>query len=226
MASCMKWCLKRYGRLILATGETDKRESWKIFEAKRGGPEIIFTISEPGYLIVVQGQECLETIPLIGAGNILKAHQKSDNLLLRNSVKGSGYMIRMQFDGSNKAQAIKECLSAAERLREYVPVNTLEDALPPNNQPPAEVPVAVTQPCPQQGEAAGAEPEVVEGSLSIKRLAENLLGIAPLTLPGLYRHALPQPRDLDAFVRICLLDPSFPAFVDQVEGELKKILEE
>nr|XP_061796185.1 meiotic recombination protein REC114-like [Nerophis lumbriciformis] len=226
MASCVKWRLKRYGRLIQDPGETGKRESWKIFEAKKGGPEIIFMISDSGYLMVLQGQECLETLPLIGAGNVLKAHQKSDNLMLRKTVKGSGCMIRMQFDGSNKSQAIKECLSAAERLREFLPVNTLEDALPPNNQPLADVPVTVTQQCPQQGEAAGAEPEVVQGSLSIKRLAENLLGITPLTLPGLYRHAPSQPRDLDAFVRVCLLDPSFPAFVEQVEGELRKILEE
>ncbi|XP_061621632.1 meiotic recombination protein REC114 isoform X2 [Phyllopteryx taeniolatus] len=195
MATSVTWRLKRYGRLIPGSGETAKRESWK------------------------------ETIPLIGAGDVLKVHQKSDNLLLRNTVKGSGRVIRMQFDGSNKAQAIKECSSAAESLREYLPVNTV-DALPPNNQPPTEVPALVTQPCPQQGEAAKAEPEVVQGSLSIKRLAQNLLGEKPLMLPGLYRHGSSEPGDLDAFVRICLLDPSFPALVEQVEGELRKILEE
>ncbi|XP_077419155.1 meiotic recombination protein REC114 [Vanacampus margaritifer] len=225
MATSVKWRLKRYGRLIPGSGKKAKRESWKIFEAKKE-EEIIATIVDSGYLMVLQGQECLETIPLISASDVFKVHQKSDNLLLRNTVKGSGRVIRMQFDGRNKAQAIKQCSSAAERLREYVPVNTLDDALPPNNQPPTDVPAPVTQPCPQQGEAAGAEPEVVHGSLSIKRLVQNLLGGTPLALPALYRHASSEPRDLDAFVRVCLLDPSFPALVEQVEGELRKILEE
>ncbi|XP_019722244.1 meiotic recombination protein REC114 [Hippocampus comes] len=226
MASTLNWRLKRYGRLIPVSGETGKRESWKIFEATKNEPEIIATIVDSGYLMVLQGQECLETIPLINASDVFKVHQKSDNLLLRNTVKGSGRVIRMQFDGRNKTQAIKECSSAAEKLREYLPVNTLDDALPPNNQPPTDVPAPMTQPCPQQGEAAGGEPEVAHGSLSIKRLAQNLLGEMPLALPGLYRHASSELKDLDAFVRICLLDPSFPALVEQVEGELRKILEE
>ncbi|XP_061670599.1 meiotic recombination protein REC114 [Syngnathoides biaculeatus] len=227
MATSGTWKLRRYGRLIPASGKIAERESWKIFEAKKNEPEIIGMILDSGYFMVLQGQECLETIPLIGAGDVLKIHQKSENLLLRNTVKGSGRVIRMQFDGRNKAQAIKECSSAAERLREYLPVNIVDDdALPPNNQPPTDVPAPATQTCPQQGEAAEAEPEVVQGSLSIKRLAQNLLGEKPLMLPGFYRHASSEPEDLDTFVRVCLLDPSFPALVEQVEVELRKILEE
>ncbi|XP_049574453.1 meiotic recombination protein REC114 [Syngnathus scovelli] len=223
MSTCLNWKLKRCGRLI--PGST-KNESWKIFEAKKKEPKIIATILDSGYLMILQGEECLEKIPLINAGDVLKVHQKSDSLLFRNTVKESGRVFRMQFYGRSRAQAIKICSSAAEKLREYLPVNTLEDALPPNNQPPTDVPTPVTQPCPQQGEAAGAEPEVVHGSLSIKSLVQNLMGETPLTLPALYHHVSSEPEDLDAFVRLCLLDPSFPALVEQVEGKLRKILEE
>ena len=52
-------------------------------------------------------------------------------------------MIRMQFDGSTRAEAIKECSSAVEKLKEYMPVTTQDDAPPPPNQSPAEVSVQV-----------------------------------------------------------------------------------
>lgn len=47
-------------------------------------------------------------------------------------------MIRMQFDGSSRAEAIKECSTVVEKLREYIPI-TQDDALPAPYQPPAEV---------------------------------------------------------------------------------------
>nr|XP_057944579.1 meiotic recombination protein REC114 [Doryrhamphus excisus] len=222
MATSVKWRLKRYGRFIPGTGETSKREPWKTFEAKKNEPEIILTIVDYGYLMVLQGQECLETIPLNGASDFLKVLQKSDNLMIRHTIKGASRLIRMQFDGRNKTEAIKECSSAAEKLREHVPVGTQDDVLLPNNQPPVDDPAPVTQ-----GEAAGGEPEVVrEGSLSVQRLTRNLLGETPLTLPQLYRQGSWEHGDLEALLRVCLLDPSFHALVEQVEGELRKILQE
>lgn len=47
-------------------------------------------------------------------------------------------MIRMQFDGSSRAEAINECSTVVEKLREYIPI-TQDDALPAPNQSPAEV---------------------------------------------------------------------------------------
>lgn len=54
-------------------------------------------------------------------------------------------MVRMQFDGSSRAEAIKECSRAVEKLKEYMPVTTQDDAPPPLNQPPTEVPAPVIQ---------------------------------------------------------------------------------
>lgn len=54
-------------------------------------------------------------------------------------------MIRMQFDGSSRAEAIKECSSAVEKLMEYLPVTTQDDAPPPLNQPPTEVSAPLIQ---------------------------------------------------------------------------------
>ncbi|XP_008301992.1 meiotic recombination protein REC114 [Stegastes partitus] len=223
MTSTMTWRLKRYGRFVPSFRETGGKP-WKVFEAKSGKPAIVLTIVESGYLLILQGQESLDTIPLLCASDSLKVHQKSDSLLFRFTVQGESRMMRMQFDGRSRAVAIDECSSAVKKLMEYVPVTTQDDVPLHPNQPPAEVPAPATQTC--QAKAVGVEPEVVQGSLSIKRLTQHFLGEAALTLPQMYHHSPLAQGDLESILRVCLLDPSFYAFVEKMEGELKKVLEE
>ncbi|XP_040899227.1 meiotic recombination protein REC114 [Toxotes jaculatrix] len=220
MATSQVWRLKRYGRFVPSPRETGGKP-WKVFEANGSKPEIVLTIVESGYLLVLQGQESLDTIPLLCGSDCLKVHQKSDNLMFRFTVKGESRMIRMQFDGRSRAEAVKQCSSAVEKLMEYTSVTTQDDAPPPHNQPPAEVSAPVIQ-----GKAVEAEPEVVQGSLSVKRLTQHFLGETTVTLPQVYHHGWLAQGDLEPILRVCLLDPSFYAFVEKVEGELRKLLQE
>ncbi|XP_034735268.1 meiotic recombination protein REC114 isoform X3 [Etheostoma cragini] len=222
MATSQAWRLKRYGRFVPgSTGE----KLWKIFEASSDKPEIVLTIMESGFVLVMQGQESLDTIPLLSGSDLLKVHQKSDNLMFRFSVKGESRMMRMQFDGRSREEAIGECSTAVEKLMKYMPVTNQEDAPLPPNQSPAEVSAAVIQHT-SRGKNVGVEPEVVQGSLSIKHLSQHMLGETALTLPQAYRHLSLAQGDLEPILRVCLLDPSFPAYVEKVEGELRKLLQE
>lgn len=54
-------------------------------------------------------------------------------------------MMRMLFAGSSRAEAIKECSSAVEKLMEHIPVTIQDDAPLPANQSPAEASAPVTQ---------------------------------------------------------------------------------
>lgn len=54
-------------------------------------------------------------------------------------------MMRMQFDGSSRAEAINECSSGVEKLMQYVPVTTQDEAPLHPNQPPSEAPAPATQ---------------------------------------------------------------------------------
>ncbi|XP_026150015.1 meiotic recombination protein REC114 [Mastacembelus armatus] len=216
MATSRGWKLKRYGRFVPGSTKT-RGHPWKVFEADGIKPEIILTIVESGYLLVIQGQESLDTVPLLCGSDCLKVHQKSDNLMLRLTLKGESRMMRMQFDGSSKAEAIEECSSALEKLMEYMPVTTQDDAPLPPNQPPSET-------C--QVKAVGGEPEVAQGSLSLKRLTQHFLGETAVTLPQIYHYSSLAQGDLEPILRICLLDPTFPAFVEKVEEELKKLVQE
>uniref|UniRef100_A0A3B3Y2H1 Uncharacterized protein n=1 Tax=Poecilia mexicana TaxID=48701 RepID=A0A3B3Y2H1_9TELE len=126
-------------------------------------------------------------------------------------------MIRMQFDGSSTAEAVNQCSRAVEKLSAYVPVTSLEVAATHPNQPP-------TQAC--QRKTGQPEPEAVHGSVSIKRLTEHFLGETALALPNIYSPCSLASGDLEPILRVCLLDPSFPAFVEKVQEELEKLQEE
>lgn len=45
-------------------------------------------------------------------------------------------------------------------------------------------------------------------------------------LPLAYQQSTLNTEELGPFLRLCLMDQSFPAFVEQVEQELKKLIEE
>ncbi|XP_056135352.1 meiotic recombination protein REC114 [Lampris incognitus] len=199
-------------------------------EAEDGKPDLVLSIVQSGHILVTQGEELLGGISLHGVSDSFKIQRRCDNLVVQCTVKGECHRMRMQFSGSSREEALKECSSATAKLRANLSVTTQADATPtpnsappPPNQPPAEVAAPVTKT--RQAEVMGAESEV-QGSVSTKYLAQHFLGERSLSLPLVDRHfSLPQ-GDLEPFLRVCLLDPSFPAFVEEVEEQLKKLLQD
>lgn len=57
-------------------------------------------------------------------------------------------------------------------------------------------------------------------------IPQHFLGQNALALPNIYNQSDLAPGDLEPILRVCLLDPSFPAFVEKVQEELEKLQEE
>ncbi|XP_015246884.1 PREDICTED: meiotic recombination protein REC114 [Cyprinodon variegatus] len=220
MAPSLTSTLRRFGCFVPSKGP----KSWKVFEQGPSGPPIIMTMFESGHLLVLRGQETLGTISLNEGSNSLKVQHKNDNLMFRFTVKGENCMMRMQFAGSSTAEALNQCSRAVEKLMEYVPVTAVEVSATHPNQPPTEDPPAAQQS--RQEETGQGEAGAVQGAVSIRRLTQHFMGEAPLALPNIYRHNSFALGDMEAFLRVCLLDPSFPAFVEKVQEELEKLTEE
>ncbi|XP_024151241.1 meiotic recombination protein REC114 isoform X1 [Oryzias melastigma] len=218
------WNLKRYGRFIPQSGKKMKAQPrWKIFEDKNSRSKILLTILGSGHLLVTRGHESLETIPLLTGCDSLKVQQKSENLMFQMTVKGVSRMLRMQFDGKDRVEAVSECSSAVEQLKKYLSVTTLDDPAVHPNQPPADAPAPASQRIRQE---KSVEPDVTQGSLSIRHLAKHFLGEASLSLPQMCSHTVLAEGGLEPVLRLCLLDPSFPGFVEKVEAQLQKMIEE
>ncbi|XP_026086243.1 meiotic recombination protein REC114 [Carassius auratus] len=228
------WKLRRYGRFI-PEGKAKPKSSacnvncaWKIFESSESAGQLELNILASGHLLVSQGQELLEGFSLLDAQSFLKIQHKSDSLLFNMTIKGESRLVRLQFDGSSRAEAAGFCSKAVERLQDYVPVqqhlSTPASAAPSD---PAE-PGPSTQQQLQQapGDAPREAPAAAKGPLSIKHLSQFFLGERELCLPMAYHQCTLPSGGLEALLRLCLLDSGFPAFVEEVEEKLKELTQE
>uniref|UniRef100_A0AAY4AYR8 Meiotic recombination protein REC114 n=2 Tax=Denticeps clupeoides TaxID=299321 RepID=A0AAY4AYR8_9TELE len=205
------WKLRRYGRLV------PRSQSWKVFESGESAGQVVLSVLDSGHFLLSQAQELLEGFSLINASNFIKAQRISDILLFRVTLKGESRLFRVQFDGSSRAEAVEQCSSAVLRLQEYLPVGS---------QPSSAAPIQLSTAPKQDAPLAASPPQHLLVPSFTPRTQTHFLGEGDLSLPMAYHHlALPH-GDLEPFLRLCLFDPSFPAFVEEVEGELKKLANE
>ncbi|XP_062861236.1 meiotic recombination protein REC114 isoform X2 [Trichomycterus rosablanca] len=188
------WKLKRYGRFI----PKSKNSSWKVFESSESKGSLELRILESGHLIITQAQELLEGFSLLNAQSFLKIQQKSDSLLVNIKLKEESRMIRLQFEGSTRSEAVDLCRAAVQRLQEYLPTGTQEST----------------------------GPSLADTSGIFNQQKEYFLGERGLSLPMAYHHFTLPAGDMEGLLRLCLLDSGFPAFVEEVENKLKRLIQE
>ncbi|XP_060734724.1 meiotic recombination protein REC114 isoform X2 [Tachysurus vachellii] len=193
------WKLKRYGRFLPKAKNVGGSSSWKVFESNESKGTLELTILESGHLLVSQAQELLEGFSLLNAQSFLKIQQKSDSLLFYFTLKEESRMIRVQFEGSSRSEAVDLCRKAVERLNEYLPVGTQE----------------------QPGPSSATHTT----GISIQQ-QQYFLGESGLSMPLAYHHFTLPPGDTEALLRLCLLDSGFPSFVEEVENKLKALIQE
>ncbi|KAF7699327.1 meiotic recombination protein REC114 [Silurus meridionalis] len=217
------WRLKRYGRFLPKAQNVGENSSWKVFESSESKGTLELKILESGHLLIAQAQELLEGFSLLNAQSFLKIQQKSDSLLFYFTLKEGSRMIRLQFEGSSRSEAVDLCRKAVERLNEYLPVGTQE-------QPGTSSTTQTTGISNQHKQTPVAPPQAIhdgtQESLSIKQLSQYFLGDSGLSLPLAYHHFTPPPGDLESLLRLCLLDSSFPGFVEDVEKMLNGLIKE
>ncbi|NXU52174.1 RE114 protein, partial [Turnix velox] len=172
-----------------------------------------------------------EGFSLIDSHKWLKIVRRADCLLLRaQSKQNECRMFRVQFGGDSKAQMLEHCTSCVQKLAEYVPVEVTDEQSQKNLHQlvSGENQVMDTE---QDTSLLHTTDELLRDSCpvlgdrrSIMQLAQSVLKNKP-ELPLMYRHCAWRAQELGPFIRLCLMDQNFPAFVEDVEKELKKLTE-
>ncbi|XP_063044187.1 meiotic recombination protein REC114 [Engraulis encrasicolus] len=215
------WKLRRYGRLLPTDKKNNNNTSWKVYDSAKSDGHIELSILESGHFLLSLAEELLEGFSLVNGASFLRVQKKADVLLFQANMKGESRMFRIQFDGASRPEAIAECERAVQRLEDYLPVGSQEKPAPQcstsnTTQPPLQA---------EQGRLPEGAAEV-QGSLSLRRLSQHFLGEGCLSLPLAYRSAGPlAPVDLE-LLRLCLLDETFPGYVEEVEQELRRLCQE
>ncbi|XP_016057095.1 PREDICTED: meiotic recombination protein REC114 [Miniopterus natalensis] len=238
-----QWPLQRYGRFMpLGTGEPPgpgleagmaPSPTWKVFDSNEESGYLVLTIVISGHFFISQGQTLLEGFSLIGSKNWLKIVRRMDCLLFGTTIKNKSRMFRVQFSGESKQQALEHCSSCVQSLAQYVTVQAPDG----NSWDPGPlraggsrgkdcVPsIPLQHGSHQKVEQQQCAPAITSapgGRASVARLAQSLL--ASEELPLVYEQSAWNAEELGPFLRFCLMDQNFPAFVEEVEKELRKLM--
>ncbi|NXA33049.1 RE114 protein, partial [Eudromia elegans] len=237
LGSATTWPLKRYGRFLPPSDRADEEQrgtSWKVFESNEESGHLIITIVVSGHFFISQGRAVLEGFSLIDSHKWLKIVRRADCLLFgAKSKQNECRMFRVQFGGDSKEQMLEHCCNCVQKLAEYVPVQVTDEQSQmlyqslnqlANNENQVKnyeqnasilhtTDEPLTDSCTSFGERR-----------SITQLAQSVLN-SKSELPLVYRHSVWSAQELGPFIRLCLMDQNFPAFVEDVEKELKKLTE-
>ncbi|XP_038178418.1 meiotic recombination protein REC114 isoform X3 [Arvicola amphibius] len=213
-----QWPLKRYGRFMLldtrespgpsSEGATASSPSWKVFESSEEAGALVLTIVVSGHFFISQGQTLLS----------------------------KSRMFRVQFSGESQEEALERCCSCVQTLAQYVTVQAPDSMVQQLQQSPGPLGAGESQGkdllqqgvrppghshSSQQQVCVAAGTGAPEGRTSVMHLAQTIL--ASEKLPSVYEQSSWGAEELGPFLRLCLMDQNFPAFVEEVEKELKKI---
>ncbi|XP_064152216.1 meiotic recombination protein REC114 [Loxodonta africana] len=211
-----QWPLQRYGRFMPSgTGEPP------VPDLEAG------TASSPTWK---------EGFSLIDSKNWLKIVRRVDCLLFGTTIKGKSRMFRVQFSGESKEQALERCCSCVQSLAQYITVQ-VPDGIIQELQPrpgPLRAGESQGQDCvksvplqhglhqsPEQLQHRTPGTSAPEGRASVTLLAQSVLTSEKLSL--VYEQSAWGADEIGPFLRLCLMDQNFPAFVEEVEKELKKL---
>lgn len=134
-------------------------------------------------------------------------------------------MFRVQFSGSSREQALEHCYSCVQNLAQYITVQ-VPDGISQFRPSPGQGKGCVQSILPQYGNSDQQQWVPVGTSspgrrTSVAWLAQSLM--ASEELPLVYEQSAWNAEGLGPFLRLCLMDQNFPAFVEEVEKELKKL---
>uniref|UniRef100_A0A8B9P1T9 REC114 meiotic recombination protein n=1 Tax=Apteryx owenii TaxID=8824 RepID=A0A8B9P1T9_APTOW len=212
LGSATTWPLKRYGRFLPpADGDDDEGRSgtsWKVFESNEESGHLILTIVVSGHFFISQGRAVL------------------------NECR----MFRVQFGGESKEQMLEHCCNCVQKLAEYVPVQVTDEQSQMLYQSLSQLAHGENQVKDSEQNASllhthapGEHTHYFLEFLPINTTPLFLLLQSVLKskfeLPLVYRHSVWSAQELGPFIRLCLMDQNFPAFVEDVEKELKKLTE-
>ncbi|XP_009945727.1 PREDICTED: meiotic recombination protein REC114, partial [Leptosomus discolor] len=237
LGSATTWPLKRYGRFLPPRDGDDEGQntsSWKVFESNEESGHLILTIVVSGHFFISQGRTVLEGFSLIDSHKWLKIVRRADCLLLRaQSKQNECRMFRVQFGGDSKEQMLEHCCNCVQKLGEYVPVQVPDEQSQQLHHSLSQLAEGENQMMDTEESASvlHTPDEPLPGSCtslgerrSVTQLAQSVLK-KNSELPLVYRHSAWRAQELGPFIRLCLLDQNFPAFVEDVERELKKLTE-
>uniref|UniRef100_UPI00358F57BE meiotic recombination protein REC114 n=1 Tax=Myxine glutinosa TaxID=7769 RepID=UPI00358F57BE len=199
-----RWPLFRYSRFEGLSGSAGH---WQDYDGGGKSGILLLCLTHFGHIMVTHGNLALENTPVFEACMGVAAKRKEDCIYFTLKIaQGYSRVFCVWFAGESHEEVQKNSNDCINILRRHI---SIDESL---NQPGIQ---------PSQGANAVA-------SLTSMPNMENGVSLAQLTQevmrgPGLCHQAPLSRPQISALLQQCLMDPTFPAFVDQVEQEIMQL---
>ncbi|XP_078541179.1 meiotic recombination protein REC114 isoform X2 [Lissotriton helveticus] len=228
-----EWTLRRYARFETSKaappdsdtpGSSANAATWKVFEANEETGSLTLNIVASGHFFISQGPTLLEGFSLIDSQKWLKIGKRTDCLLFSAKVKNESRMFRLQFSGMSKEQSLEHCSHCVQVLQAYIAVQEQEYGVVAQEGKLATNDSSHHAPSHSEVHTSVLSKSSASGGrMSVMQLAQSVLKGNLTEQPLAYQQSAWNTTDLRPFLRLCLLDQHFPAFVEAVEKELQKL---
>ncbi|XP_069106398.1 meiotic recombination protein REC114-like [Argopecten irradians] len=202
------WPLKRYATFHQTTPKEvtsgpSVKGSWQEYYGNESPLKAL--LHADGQFVLTSGTTIMESINLRSADSWIRGTSKGDSVLIICKMKEETRRFRMQFSESSGQTEVTKCREFAERVSEYFPIKVISTEKRQNNM-------------------EKKEKETLEGEITLSKIAKIVTKEDDASFPAAYRKCCNTPSDqLDFALRLCLSDPTFPAFVEEIEQKLNKI---
>ncbi|ESO83165.1 hypothetical protein LOTGIDRAFT_236765 [Lottia gigantea] len=209
------WKLEKYARHDVSRNEG--KGGWEVYESSKA--ELNMTLTESSFLVICHGPTVVESHSLVTARASIRGLVKGDSMMIMYKIRGNTRKFRISFKPTEAQSGIQVCQGCTDKLNKFFPVKiTIE--------PTSESQEATQDPNKMETNETEPQVQTLEGEVSMSTMAQVLTGQLKANLPKAYKETNLPTQDIGMFLRMCLSDPSFPDFVENVDQELKKITKE
>ncbi|XP_064653022.1 meiotic recombination protein REC114-like [Lineus longissimus] len=208
-----RWKLDKYARYLMSTSSHVGHEKpempapaisggeWKMYDNRE---DILhLSLLTTSHLLVSQGDKIMENYSLIDTRNWMRVVSKGDSVLFLCKVRDENRRFRIKFSDDEKGSGLDHCKDFTRRAAHYITVKNTSEVGE------------------EKGDSKDQSPPLkLSGTVRLDEIATKLKNV---NLPLAYAQTNLPTEQIGTMVRLCLADPNFPAFVGQVEQELKKI---
>ncbi|KAI0242972.1 meiotic recombination protein REC114 [Lamellibrachia satsuma] len=215
------WKVEKYARFV-SRGHPTAQDAdsvmkddaqWKFYEGL-STQEITLSIIEDSHLVLTVGDTIHENHSLWNARSWMKGISKGDSMLFVYKVKNESRRFRVKFAASSHSSGTEQCSWCVALLQHHFHVKKMNLD-------------GSTDDTSMQEAGGSSEPtKVLDGTVTISKLTQVMSGQLKAALPVAYTHTNIPQEDLGNFIRLCLSDSNFPAFVGEVEKELTSFMRE
>jgi len=216
------WQLEKYAR-FLGNSERDVYESepevdWDYFELGFPSDTIYIAVEQPANLTIKRGIDVLESFTLLQSTDTFKVVARDDCMLFYCKNEQNVRRFRVKFATTEDSDGVKSCNAFIQQIIRYVHVESVSSNGDLNSLNMSQM----EKPGPER-----IDDQNSMSPISIATVAETICSGDSTSLPEYYGAGNLHVEDSTApsLIKTCLLDPNFPAFVEEVEKQVLSLID-